>query len=85
MATYALSRRLHRPVSLAVIVGLIAGGVLFRGYHLILFGVLWAAIGARHPPVVHEEVTIGMSRLLVALLALIIFVLCFIPRSPRLV
>jgi len=82
---YALSRRLHRPVSLVVIVGLIAGGVLFRGYHLILFGVLWAAIGPRHPPVVHEEVTIGLSRVLVALLALVIFVLCFIPRSPRLV
>jgi membrane-associated protease RseP (regulator of RpoE activity) len=82
---YALSRRLHRPVSLAVIIGLIAGGLLFRGYHLILFGVLWAAIGPRHPPVLDEEEPIGVARVLVALLALAIFVLCFIPRSPRLV
>ena len=82
---YALSRRLHRPISFAVIVGLIAGGFLYGGYHLILFGVLWAAIGPRHPPVVDEGEPLGFARLLVALLALAIFVLCFMPRSPRLV
>ena len=80
---YALSRRLHKPVSIAVIIGLIAGGLLLHGYHLILFGSLWAAIGPRHPPVVDETGTIGAARLLVALLALLIFILCFIPQSPR--
>jgi len=82
---YALSSRAHRPVSLAVIVGLIASGFLFAGYHLIVFGVLWAALGPRHPPVLDESRSIGIGRVLVALLALVIFVLCFIPQSPRLV
>src|SRR5256885_2143609 len=82
---YALSRRLHRPVSIAATIGLIVGGLLFHGYHLILFGSLWAAIGPRHPPVLVETGTIGAARLLVAILALIIFVLCFIPQSPRII
>jgi len=81
---YALSRRAHKPVSLAVIVLLIAAGFLFAGYHLIVFGVLWAALGPRHPPVLDDSQPIGMVRVLVALLALVIFVLCFIPQSPRL-
>jgi len=82
---YALSRRYHRPVSLAAIGGLVACGLWFGGFHLILFGVLWAAIGPRHPPVVDETEALGWGRVLVALVALAIFVLCFIPRSPRLV
>jgi membrane-associated protease RseP (regulator of RpoE activity) len=81
---YALSRRAHRPVSLLVIVGLIGAGFLFGGVHLIVFGLLWAAIGARHPPLLDESETLGAGRVLVALLALAIFVLCFIPNSPRL-
>jgi membrane-associated protease RseP (regulator of RpoE activity) len=81
---YALSRRAHRPISLTVIVLLIAAGLLFGGYHLIVFGVLWAALGPRHPPVLDESVPLGPLRVLVALLALVIFILCFIPQSPRL-
>ena len=81
---YALSRRFHRPVSLVVIIGLIGAGLLFGGVHLIVFAVLWAAIGARHPPLLDESETLGAGRVLVALLALAIFVLCFIPSSPQL-
>jgi membrane-associated protease RseP (regulator of RpoE activity) len=80
---YALSRRAHRPVSLAVIVLLIVAGSLFAGYHLIVFGVLWAVLGPRHPPVVDDSAPIGWGRVLVALVALAIFILCFIPQSPR--
>jgi membrane-associated protease RseP (regulator of RpoE activity) len=81
---YALSRRAHRPVSLATIVLLIAGGMVFGGLHLIVFGLLWAVIGPRHPPLADESERLGASRILVALAALAIFILCFIPASPQL-
>ena len=81
---YALSRRAHRPVSLAAIVMLISGGMLFGGFHLILFGVLWAILGPRHPPVVDESEPLGPGRVLIAILALAIFILSFIPLSPQL-
>jgi membrane-associated protease RseP (regulator of RpoE activity) len=78
---YALSRRAHRPISLAATIVLIAGGMMTGAAHLIVFGILWAAIGARHPPVLDEATGLGFGRTLVAALGLLIFVLCFIPGS----
>ncbi len=79
---YAISTRMHRVMSRLGIVLLIAGGVLFGGEHLIVFGVLWALIGTRHPPLPEGTEGLGAGRILVALLALAIFVLCVIPQSP---
>jgi len=79
---FALSTRIHRVVSRVGIVLLIVVGVLFGGEHLVVFGVLWALIGPRHPPIPDDTRGLGKGRLLIALLALAIFVLCVIPRSP---
>ena len=49
--------------------------------YLIAFGILWAVIGARHPPVLDEVSGLGFGRILVAGIGLLIFVLCFIPGS----
>ena len=81
---YALSARAHRLISRAGIVLLIAGGVLAHGVHLIVFGILWAIIGPRHPPVLGDTQSLGPGRILVALIALVIFILCVIPQSPGL-
>ena len=81
---YALSPRRHRPVSFLTIVMLISAGMLFGGFHLILFGVIWAMIGPRHPALIDESDRLGPGRILIALSALAIFVLCFIPGSPQL-
>src|SRR2546426_2313202 len=81
---YALSVRAHRVISRIGIVLLIVGGVLLGGVHLVVFGVLWAVIGPRHPPVVDDTQGLGPGRALVALIALAIFVLCIIPQSPDL-
>ena len=62
---------------------LISAGMLFGGYHLILFGVLWAILGPRHPPVMDESESLGPGRVLIAVVALAIFVLSFIPFSPQ--
>jgi len=81
---YALSARAHRLISRAGIVLLIAGGVLAHGVHLIVFGILCAIIGPRHPPVLGDTQSLGPGRILVALIALVIFILCVIPQSPGL-
>lgn len=80
---YALSRRAHRLVSRVGTVLLMVLGVFLGGYHLVVFGVIWAIIGPGHPPVMEETAGLGAGRILVALLALAIFLLCIIPTSPR--
>jgi len=81
---YALSPRAHRRVSLIAIVMLISAGMLYGGLHLILFGVVWAIIGPWHPPLRDESERLGAGRVLIALLALTILILCFIPGSLQL-
>ena len=81
---YALSARAHHVISRAGIVLLIAVGALVHGVHLIVFGILWMMIGARHPPVLGDTERLGPGRILVALIALVIFILCVIPQSPGL-
>ncbi len=79
---YALSRRAHRLVSRFGPLVLILIGVLMQGFHLILFGLIFSFIGTRHPPLLDEGAGLGRGRHLIAWLALLIFILCFIPTSP---
>ena len=81
---YALSRQAHRTVSRVGTVLLVVLGVAMGGYHLVVFGVIWALIGTGHPPLLEEHEGIGTARVVVAVLALIIFLLCVIPTSPTL-
>jgi membrane-associated protease RseP (regulator of RpoE activity) len=79
---YALSRRAHGGVSRLGVVLLIVLGLLLQGPHLVLFGLIFAIVGPGHPPVLDERHGLGVGRVLIALLALVIFVLCFIPTTP---
>jgi membrane-associated protease RseP (regulator of RpoE activity) len=79
---YALSRRLHGWVSRLGVVSLIVLGLLFQGHHLVLFGLIFAIVGPGHPRTLDERHGLGAGRLLIALSALLIFVLCFIPTTP---
>ncbi|HEV8701964.1 MAG TPA: site-2 protease family protein [Candidatus Polarisedimenticolia bacterium] len=81
---YALSRRAHRTVSRVGTVLLVVLGVFLGGYHLVVFGVIWAIIGTGHPPVLEEQEGLGAARVVVAVLALLIFLLCVIPTAPTL-
>ncbi len=80
---YALSRRAHRPVSLATIALMVAAGILFGGLHLIVFGAVWAMVGPGHPPVPDHTEPPGAWRIAVTVIAALIFVLTLIPTSPR--
>lgn len=76
---YALSRRLHRAVSRYGCPLLVLLGMLIQGYHLVTFGILFWILGPTHPPVLDESQGLGPGRRLIALLALVIFLVCFIP------
>ena len=80
---YALSRPLHDAVSRVGVWVLCLGGALVGGWHLVTFGILFAIIGPRHPPLLEERAGLGWGRRVIALVALLIFLLCFIPVTPQ--
>jgi membrane-associated protease RseP (regulator of RpoE activity) len=79
---YALSRRAHAVVSRLGIPLLIVLGIVFKGWHLVTFGLIFALIGPGHPPLLDEADGLGPGRLAVGLLGLLIFIGCFILRFP---
>jgi membrane-associated protease RseP (regulator of RpoE activity) len=80
---YALSPRVHAVASRAGALILCAVGLLVGGYHLVLFGVLFAFLGPRHPRPLDDVTPLSRGRRVVAFVGLVIFVLCFIPQTPR--
>ena len=80
---YAMSRPLHHVVSRAGVWVLCLGGALVGGWHLVIFGILFAIIGPRHPPLVEERTGLGPGRLVIAFVGLLIFFLSFIPVPLR--
>ena len=80
---YALSPRAHAWVSWIVPPLLIACGLLFAGYHLILFGILFGVLGPRHPRPIDDVTPLDPGRLAVALLGLVVLILSFIPSTPQ--
>jgi membrane-associated protease RseP (regulator of RpoE activity) len=76
---YAISSLFHRRASLAGIAGFIALGLLLSPSWL-FFAMLLLFFGPKHPPLIDESEPLSSGRRLVALLALIILLICFIPR-----
>ena len=73
-----LGPRGHRICSyLTLGVLLTCGVLLWPGYFVVSALVFF--LGFRHPPAVYLNVPLGSRRILLALLALAVFVLCFIP------
>jgi membrane-associated protease RseP (regulator of RpoE activity) len=80
---FALSPRVHRIVSRAGIPLLCGGGWLSGGYHLVLFGVLFAILGVRHPRPIDDITPLGPGRVALAILGALIFLVCFFPTTPQ--
>ena len=79
--TYATLRRWATPISLATVGAAIAmtynsTSWLFMTLMMVVMLVL---LGPRHPRVIWEEEPLPRSRYVVALLALIVFIICFTP------
>lgn len=74
---YALSRKLHATMSRATLVGVILLGALHKGW--LLWAVALLFLGERHPPLLDEREPLSRGRKLLALAALLIFLLSFMP------
>ena len=75
---YSVASKYHRKITLGVALLLIPLGYFFwRGW--ILWSVLLLAIGFRHPPLLNRWEQLDRTRLVWAGVAVLIFVLCFMP------
>lgn len=73
-----LGKRGHRIVSILTLgVLLVLGVTLWLGY--LLFGTLVFFLGFRHPPTAYNYPPLGRGRVLLAIVALIVLILTFIP------
>jgi membrane-associated protease RseP (regulator of RpoE activity) len=76
---YTLASGRHRLISLCVALALVPMSYLWMGWAL--WAVLLLAIGFRHPPLIDRWEPLDRRRRILAGVALVIFVLCFMP-SP---
>ena len=75
---YATASKYHRKITLAVALLLMPLGYFYwRGW--IFWSILLLAIGFRHPPLLNRWEKLDPSRLMWAGVAILIFVLCFMP------
>lgn len=74
---YAFLGKRHLLLARILWVLLVAGGLLWPGWFL--WSVIVLGMGLRHPPVLDEEEPLDRRRKGLALLALLIFALCFMP------
>lgn len=82
---YSVASEKHRKISLGVALALLPMGLLFwNGW--IFWAVLLLFLGFRHPPLLDRWTPLDRTRRIWAVLALIIFLLCFTPwplSNPR--
>ncbi|MGE5345794.1 MAG: site-2 protease family protein [Acidithiobacillales bacterium] len=76
-ALYAVLGRLQRKVAWPILGVLALLGILWPGWWL--WVVITLVIGVRHPPVLDEEEPLDATRLIVAAVVLLIFLVCFAP------
>jgi membrane-associated protease RseP (regulator of RpoE activity) len=74
---YSISRRFHARLSRATLVGVILLGALHRAW--LLWAVALLFLGERHPPLLDESEPLSRGRRALAILALMIFLLSFMP------
>jgi len=75
---YAAASRYHRRITLAVALLLVPLGLFFwSGW--ILWSILLLAIGFRHPPLLNQWEKLDRMRLVWAAVAVVMFLLCFMP------
>ena len=75
---YAAASKYHRRITLGVALLLLPLGLFFwRGW--ILWSVLLLALGFRHPPLLNQWEKLDRKRLVWAGVAILMFILCFMP------
>jgi membrane-associated protease RseP (regulator of RpoE activity) len=75
--TYSLLReRAHR---ISRIASWVCVALVYFGPSWILWAVLMRVLGRRHPPTRNDAAPVGRARVAIGILALVVFVLCFVP------
>jgi hypothetical protein len=49
----------------------------------ILWAILMRVLGRPHPPTLHDEAPLGTTRVLVGVLSLVVFLVCFTPEPIK--
>jgi membrane-associated protease RseP (regulator of RpoE activity) len=80
---YAVTGRLQRRLALPLWLGLAAAGLYWKGW--LFWCLLVLILGLRHPPVRDEAAPLDRGRRLVAFLALVLFVLSFMPVAVEVI
>lgn len=76
--TYALFGRRHKAISIVAVLGLaILGVVSWPGW--LVWGILGAMLGLRHPPVIDQDLPLNRRQRIIAWASVVIFVLTFTP------
>ena len=75
--TYALFRRSAHVLSRVAFLGCVL--LVYFGPNWILWSLLLLFIGRRHPPTLEDEPPVGRGRAALGALALLVFVVCFVP------
>jgi membrane-associated protease RseP (regulator of RpoE activity) len=76
--TYSLLRdRAHR---ISRVASWLCVALVYFGPSWILWAILMRVLGRRHPPTLDDEAPIGRARVVVGLLSLVVFVVCFTPN-----
>jgi membrane-associated protease RseP (regulator of RpoE activity) len=75
--TYSLLR--DRAHAISRIASWVCIALIYFGPSWILWAILVRVLGRRHPPTLDNEVPVGPARVLVGVLSLVVFVVCFVP------
>jgi membrane-associated protease RseP (regulator of RpoE activity) len=75
--TYAVLR--HRAHRISQIGWWVCVALIYFGPNWILWAILLRFLGRRHPPTLDDSAPIGRGRVIVAVISLLIFVVCFVP------
>lgn len=76
--TYALL--LDRSHQISRVSWWICVGLIYFGPNWILWAILLRFLGRRHPPTMNDALPAGRGRMLVGVVSLLVFVVCFVPN-----
>ena len=76
--TYALLRKQAHTISR--VASWVCVALIYFGPSWILWSILVRVLGRRHPPTLDDEAPVGRGRVVVGLVSLVVFVVCFVPN-----
>lgn len=75
--TYSLLR--ERAHQISRVASWVCVALVYFGPSWILWAILMRVLGRRHPPTLDDEAPVGRARVVVGVVSLVVFALCFVP------